>query len=271
MMFAGAAAEVAAPLDRRCLLLIAAGETLDASAAAVCGAAHAAGFDVMVVPWFGLMFQAGGAVALAGVAWAPDGAHRPLARAMKLAPDLIAALDPLEPPGQRAAVALARLCPDAVSGCITRDAPLAGPGACGVIAFAPFGACALDGGAAVEARLREIAEALVRLPESGWPPPLDDPARIVLAVQAGAVSASLGFRAEPGAPIAADLFSAWLDIAASRLPPSAPLLLPAPAGCVLPGPWFIRWRRCSHVRPRGTPWWRRGRAPMPISRISRRS
>src|SRR5260370_786104 len=95
MMFART--DTLAPLHRPQLLLLSAGEGLDASAEKACVDADKDGFDVLAVPWRSLVWQLDGATAMAGLAFTAGAAPRPLTRPTRLLPEPIAAIDWLEP------------------------------------------------------------------------------------------------------------------------------------------------------------------------------
>jgi hypothetical protein len=143
-----------------------------------------------------------------------------------LLPELIAALDWLEPQGLCAATRLARLYPNAVLGC-SEDGPAIRKGApplAGLLTLAPFGARAPGNNKRDMARLRLIGEALSRVPPGGDRSALADPSRLVLAVN----GAAFGFRAGIGAPLDAKLFAGWRALARERIAPPPPILLPIP-------------------------------------------
>jgi hypothetical protein len=230
MMFART--DTLVPQHRPQLLLLSAGEGLDASAEAACVAADKDGFEVLAVPWRALSWQPDGAAASAGLVFAAGASPRPLTRPIRLLPELIAALDWLEPQGLSAATRLARLYPDAVLGC-SEDQPAAAkdaPPLAGLVTLAPFAARALGHNKDDVARLQLIGEALCRVPSGGDRSALPDPSRLVLAVKGGA----FGFRAGIGEPIDAELFTAWRAVARERIAPPPPILLPTP-GMLAPG------------------------------------
>jgi hypothetical protein len=224
MMFART--DAMAPLHRPQLLLLSAGEGLDASAEKACMDADKDGFDVLAVPWRSLSWQLDGATAAAGLAFSAGGASQPLTRPARLRPELIAALDWLEPQGLCAATRLARLYPDAVLGC-SEDEPAIerkAPPLAGLVTLAPLGVHALGNNDGDAVRLRLIGEALCRVVPGSDRSALADPSRLVLAVKGKA----FGFRAGIGAPIDARLFAAWRAVARERIAPPPPILLPMP-------------------------------------------
>jgi hypothetical protein len=230
MMFART--DTLAPLHRPQLLLLSTGEGLDASAEKACVDADEDGFDVLVVPWRSLIWQLDGATATAGLAFTAGAAPRPLTRPTRLLPELIAAIDWLEPHGLWVATRLGLLYPDAVLGC-SADRPAIGddePPLAGLVTLAPFAAQALGDNEGDATRLRLIGEALSRVPSGSDRSALADPSRLVLAVN-GAV---FGFRGGSGAPVDADLFAAWRAVARERIAPPPPILLPMP-GALAPG------------------------------------
>jgi len=221
-------------LYRPRLLLLADSEeaTPEADAAAVTAAA--AGFLVTVVPWFAIGFREDGIVPLAGHAYEDGSARRPLLPDERLAPDAVAPLTLLDPPALRVASLIGRLHPRAVLGFAELPPPpvdrLPADALRGVIALAPKCARGLGADAKAAARrLGEIAESLASVAAGARQSALDDPRRIVLAIQATAEAAVCGFRAAPGLPFQLDLFAIWLETVRGRLPPPMPLLLPGPA------------------------------------------
>ncbi|HLM11329.1 MAG TPA: hypothetical protein VK362_03040, partial [Reyranella sp.] len=211
------------PLHRPQLVLLSAGEGLDASAETACRDAAEDGFDVVVVPWRSLVWQLDGAAAVAGLVVTPMGSQ-PITRSTRLMPELITAIDWLEPPGLCAGTRLGLLNPDAVLGC-SEQAPAAedkAPAISGVLALAPLVIRAVGSRKSDAARLRQIAEVLSRVPAGGDRSALADPTRMVLAVN-GKV---FGFRERAGAPVDAGLFAAWRGLARQRIAPPAPILLP---------------------------------------------
>lgn len=223
MMFART--DTLKPLHRPQLVLLSAGEGLDASAGKACRDAAHDGFDVLVVPWRSLVWQLNGAAAVAGLAISAHGQH-PITRSLRLMPELIAAIDWLEPQGQSAATRLGLLCPDAVLGCSEDQPAIGNDGSplAGVVALAPLAAHALGAKKDDGTRLRRIGETLSRLPTGGDHSALADPSRLVLAVN-GKV---FGFRATSGAPVDNELFAAWRTFARKRAAPPPPILLPMP-------------------------------------------
>jgi len=211
------------PLHRPQLVLLSAGEGLDASAETACRDAAEDGFDVVVVPWRSLVWQLDGAATVAGLVVTPMG-WQPITRSTRLMPELITAIDWLEPPGLCAGTRLGLLNPDAVLGC-SEQAPAAedkAPAISGVLALAPLVIRAVGSRKSDAARLRQIAEVLSRVPAGGDRSALADPTRMVLAVN-GKV---FGFRERAGAPVDAGLFAAWRGLARQRIAPPAPILLP---------------------------------------------
>lgn len=239
MIFARIGPETApGELHRPRLLLLTDSDVPGVDEPEIIAAAEAGGFCVTVVPWFAIGIRPDGIVALAGYAQDNDGERRPLRPGERLAPDAVAPLAVLEPPALLVAARISRLHPRAVLG-IADLSPMAaadpdvswGGNPRGVIALAPTHVRSL--GTAPEAELpllEEIAAALAEVPPGAWQSALDDPRRMVLAVQAGAADIALlgGFRAGPGLAFQLDLFSVWLDVARGRLPPALPLLLPSP-------------------------------------------
>ena len=233
MIFARVGPETApSALHRPRLLLLADG---DASAAdeEAAAAAAAAGFAVAVVPWFAIGFRVDGVVALAGHVRDDGGACRPLLPHERLLPDAVAPLVPLDPPALQVAIRMGRLHPRAVLGfteLLPSAASLGQEVLRGVVAMAPGRVRCLGDEAAAGQRLRAIAETLTNVPTGTRQSALDDPRRVVLALQADATAETVvcGFRAAPGQRFQLDLFAAWLDVARGRLPPPLPLLLPAP-------------------------------------------
>jgi hypothetical protein len=231
MMFART--DALKPLHRPQLVLLSAGEGLDGSAEKACRDAAADGFDVLVVPWRSLIWQLDGAAAVAGLAVTAQGS-RPITRSTRLRPELIAAVDWLEPLGLRAATRLGLLHPDAVLGCGEHKSAIEekAPPVEGVLALAPLVLRTLgpkkDG-----ARLRKIAEALAHVLPGADRSALADPSRVVLAVN-GKV---FGFRERAGAPVNADLFAAWRALARQRGTPPPAILLPTASPL---GPALVR-------------------------------
>jgi hypothetical protein len=229
MMFARS--DALTPLHRPQLLLLSVGEGLDASAEAACIDADADGFEVLAIPWRALSWQRDGVTAMAGLSFASGAAPRPLTRPTRLLPELIAALDWLEPQGLRSATQLARLYPNAVFGCSEEGLAIGkeAPRLVGVVTLAPCAARALSDNERDAALLREVGEALSRVPSGSDRSLLADPSRLVLAVK----GAAFGFRADSGAPVDAELFAAWRSVARERIAPPPPILLPMPG--ILPG------------------------------------
>ncbi len=220
MMFART--DALKPLHRPQLVLLSAGEGLDASAEKACREADQDGFEVLVVPWRALVWQLDGAAAVAGLAVDANGLH-PITRPRRLMPELNTDIDWLDPQGLSAATRLGLLCPDAVLGCSLTQPAIAPDGApaVGVVALAPLVARAL-GSKDEDARLRRTVEALPRVAFGNDRSALADPSRLVLAVNGDV----FGFRANIGAPVHEGLFAAWRSFARKRAAPPPPILLP---------------------------------------------
>ncbi|MBL6613535.1 MAG: hypothetical protein ISP45_05975 [Reyranella sp.] len=232
MMFART--DALKPLHRPQLVLLSAGEGLDASGEKACRDADADGFDVLVVPWRALVWQFDGAAAIAGLAFFGGGVQ-PITRSTRLKPELIAAIDWLEPLALSAAVRLGLLNPDAVLGCHMHRSAVDDKGSpvAGVIALAPLVIHALHAEKDGTAHLRKIAAGLSRVLPRADRSTLADPSRVVLSVD-GKV---FGFRQHAGAPVNHELFAAWRSLARRRAVPPAPILLPMAKP---PGPALLR-------------------------------
>lgn len=232
MMFARS--DALKPLHRPQLVLLSAGEGLDASAEKACRDADADGFDVLVVPWRALVWQLDGAAAVAGLAVSAAGS-RPITRSTLLRPELIAAIDWLEPLGLSAAARLGMLNPNAVLGCSDHRSAVdeKGPTVTGVLALAPLVVKAVGAEKDGAAHLHRIAEALSHVLPGSAQSMLPDPSRVVLPVD-GKV---FGFRRHAGAPVNGRLFTAWLSVARRRAMPAPPILLPTAHP---PGPALLR-------------------------------
>jgi hypothetical protein len=232
MMFART--DALKPLHRPQLVLLSAGEGLDGSAEKACQEADADGFDVLVVPWRALVWQLDGAIAVAGISVTAQGS-RPITRSTRMRPELIAAIDWLEPLGLRAATRLGLLNPDAVLGCSEHKAAFdeKAPPVSGVLALAPLVIHTIGPKKDGATRLHRIAEALTHVLPGADRSSLADPSRVVLPVN-GKV---FGFRERASAPVNAGLFAAWRALARRRAAPPAPILLPTPRP---PGPTLLR-------------------------------
>jgi hypothetical protein len=208
------------------LVLLSEGAGLDDSAVNACRAAQADGFEVLAIPWRSITWQADGAAALAGLAFVMSEVPHVLTRPIRLAPELIAALDWLEPQGLRAATMLAGFYPDAVLGCSEHQPVIAEgePPLSGLVALAPLAARSLAGNECATARLRAIGQALSLVPTTSDRSTVADPTRLVLPVKGRA----FGFRPAIGAELDADLFAAWRELARERIAPPPPILLPQP-------------------------------------------
>jgi hypothetical protein len=88
--------DAATPLHRPTALLLLDGYDLSATAERSIGLADAAGFRVLVAPWFALTLVPDGIDAAAGFELLPDGTRRPVVARERIVPDAIAALDRLD-------------------------------------------------------------------------------------------------------------------------------------------------------------------------------